>query len=72
MEENIKELIQRQEEMAVRLEKLERHIKIAKMFTLAKIILILVPVVLAVIYLPPFLEEFLSKYFQILEELNLR
>lgn len=72
MDNELKKIENRQKEIIRRLEKVEKYMKIARVFTIIKIILILIPVILAIIYLPPFLENFFNNYFQFLEELNLR
>jgi len=67
MEQQIKEIIKQQEEIFKRLEKIERHIKIAKIFTIFKILIIIIPLILAAVYLPPYIEKIVSEYLEILQ-----
>lgn len=67
MEQQIKKIIKQQQEIFDRLERVERHIKIARIFTIFKILMIIIPLILAAIYLPPYIEEIVSEYLEILQ-----
>ena len=70
MEQQIKKIIKQQQEISDRLEKVERHIKIARVFTVFKILIIIIPLILAAIYLPPYIQDTVNNYLGILEVLK--
>ncbi len=47
--------------------KTRRYILFAQIITLMKIVLIILPIVLAIIYLPPYAEKYIKDYVEILQ-----
>lgn len=66
MEEEYKKKIdqnlQYNKEILEKLEKIHRHVLVRNIVTVIKIIAIAIPLILAVIYLPPYIEQFFNKY----------
>ena len=70
MDEEIKKLLAenlaKSEEMYELMRKLKRYLLVAQIFSVLKLLLIVVPIILAIIYLPPFLGDALGQYREIL------
>jgi len=65
-EQNIYEKIDRQTELLEKIveqtKKTEKYILIGRILTIIKIILIISPIILGIIYLPPFIRDLVEKY----------
>ncbi|MDD5043539.1 MAG: hypothetical protein PHD51_02605 [Patescibacteria group bacterium] len=70
MEEEIKKIADNQGEILRRLKKIEFCIKLAGAWAVLKIILFLIPLILAVIYLPPYIREIVSDYLNLINRMN--
>ena len=57
----IQENIRLTKQLFVEIKKIKRWIALQRVFTILKILIVVVPIVLAVIYLPPFLEPYFEK-----------
>lgn len=57
----IQENIKLTNELKVEIKKIKRWIALSRLLTVVKILIIVIPIVLAVIYLPPFLKPYFEK-----------
>lgn len=57
----IKENIRLTRELKGEIKKIKRWIAIGRLFTILQVLIIIVPIVLAIIYLPPFLKPYFEK-----------
>jgi len=73
-EENIYQQIDRQtellEQIAVQTKKTQRYILWLKVFGIIKLLIIIAPIILTIIYLQPFIKKALEKYHEVLPVLQ--
>lgn len=55
---------------AAKIEKIEKHILISKIVNIIKLTIILIPIVLAIIYLPPLISRLISNYQDIFSQIG--
>jgi len=70
MDEDIKKLLEKNQEMTAEIlkiaKKLKLHMHFQQFFSIVKILIIAIPIVLGIIYLPPLLNGLLESYQELL------
>ncbi|MFA5317985.1 MAG: hypothetical protein WC323_00705 [Patescibacteria group bacterium] len=70
LKELLDENIQLTKELEEKVQKINRYIKWQRSFTLIKIFIIVVPIILGIIYLPPILKDLMNPYQELLNNTN--
>lgn len=75
MEEDYKQKIDKNleysQEILCKLEKIHHQILLRNIITYIKIVIIVIPIILAIIYLPPYLEDFYNNYIEFLKSFKI-
>ncbi len=73
-EENIYQKIEKQTELLEKIaestKKTQRYILVGRILSIIKILIIITPIILAVIYLPPFVSKMIDKYQKVIPGLE--